>query len=266
MGGALAVPGNITPVAEFNTYADAVAAARVFALTSPRPSSTLPPPAPSAEPRSKPLYPRSLSRRLRLALFPLDITTPHLLRRSTFAAKVAPLLDAGSPLAEWVEAFLASTFAKIATLHPPVPNSLAATAAGEREREGEGEVALNLHDPLCVWYLLTHPERSGGGGGEGWAFSEGSPEDIRVETAGQWTRGMCVVDRRDRLKMGPEGDGDAEGGRREEGQGEGDGEVVGDAGRWLDVNRGNRIWRAVRSPEPPGMEGFGKVLLERIFG
>lgn len=178
--------------------------------------------------------------------------------------KVAPLLHAGSPLAEWVEAFLSSTFAKISTLHPPVPNSLAATEREEQEREGKSEVGLQLHDPLCVWYMLTHPELEGGKGkGEGWAFSDGSPEDIRVETAGQWTRGMCVVDRRDRLKMGSEGD---EGGDKEEGEGEVDEEVVGDAGRWLDGKRGNRIWRAVRSPEPPGMKGFGKVLLERIFG
>ena len=39
MGGALSKPGNITPLAEFNIYADAVAAARVFALTSPIPDS-----------------------------------------------------------------------------------------------------------------------------------------------------------------------------------------------------------------------------------
>ncbi|EEY19839.1 inosine-uridine preferring nucleoside hydrolase [Verticillium alfalfae VaMs.102] len=43
MGGAVNVEGNITPVAEFNTYADTVATARVFALTSPCPKSTMPP-------------------------------------------------------------------------------------------------------------------------------------------------------------------------------------------------------------------------------
>lgn len=42
MGGAIDVEGNITPVAEFNTYADAVATARVFALTSPNPAVSEP--------------------------------------------------------------------------------------------------------------------------------------------------------------------------------------------------------------------------------
>ena len=43
MGGAIGVPGNITPVGEFNCYADAVASARVYALTSLLPRATMPP-------------------------------------------------------------------------------------------------------------------------------------------------------------------------------------------------------------------------------
>lgn len=43
MGGAVDLPGNITPVAEFNTYADASATGLVFALTSATPASTMPP-------------------------------------------------------------------------------------------------------------------------------------------------------------------------------------------------------------------------------
>ena len=39
----LNVRNQVTPVAEFNVHADSVAAARVFALTSPKPSSTMPP-------------------------------------------------------------------------------------------------------------------------------------------------------------------------------------------------------------------------------
>ncbi|KAK5275876.1 hypothetical protein LTR16_012043, partial [Cryomyces antarcticus] len=77
-------------------------------------------------------YPDRLSCQLPVTLFPLDITTSHLLTRGQFRETVAPLLDAGSPLAEWVAAFLSSTFGKI--------ESLSARAAGDR-------VGLALHDP-----------------------------------------------------------------------------------------------------------------------
>ena len=43
MGGAIDVPGNITPLAEFNVHADSIAAARVFALTSKHPNGVMPP-------------------------------------------------------------------------------------------------------------------------------------------------------------------------------------------------------------------------------
>jgi hypothetical protein len=92
MGGAIDIEGNITPVAEFNTYADAVATARVFALTSPNPSSTMPPVPPKMS--TLPPYPEKLSRPLNLTLFPLDITTAHLLTKSMFDAKVIPLIEA----------------------------------------------------------------------------------------------------------------------------------------------------------------------------
>ncbi|SLM38682.1 Inosine/uridine-preferring nucleoside hydrolase domain [Lasallia pustulata] len=131
MGGTISVPGNMTPVAEFNTYADTVAAARLYALTSPNPASTMPPSPPPArsqldsskeEPPPPPFLPPYPSkqelgpRRLRVVLFPLDITTPHYLRRDEVEAKVKPLIEKGSPLAEWTGAFLGSTFNKMETL------------------------------------------------------------------------------------------------------------------------------------------------------
>ncbi len=75
----------MTPVAEFNTYADTIAAARVFALTSPYPASTMPPVPPTPAGRATtegdapppPFlgpYPENLSRRLKLTLFPLGMT------------------------------------------------------------------------------------------------------------------------------------------------------------------------------------------------
>ncbi|KAI9828605.1 MAG: hypothetical protein M1826_005987 [Phylliscum demangeonii] len=220
MGGAIDRKGNVTPVAEFNLAADAVAAARVFALTAARPSSTMPP---AADHRLPP-YPEPLSRTLPLTLFPLDLTTEHVLEGSEFADFMQPLVAAGSPLASWVKAFVQATFERQATLHMH-PRSL----------------RLSLHDPLCVWYTLTQSSSSLLAGS--WRSAPASPEDIRVEAAGQWTRGMCVLDRRER--------------RRTEDPAQG---VPGDA--WLGRDQGNRVRRMVASP---GGRLLARCLLERIF-
>ncbi|EOD43826.1 putative inosine-uridine preferring nucleoside hydrolase protein [Neofusicoccum parvum UCRNP2] len=212
----------VTPVAEFNTYADSIAAARVYALTSALPESTLPPTPPTPpgqeDAHLKP-YPKNLSKRLRVALFPLDITSKHELTRGQFTAAVSARLAAGSPLATWATAFLASTFRKIETL-----SSAAGDAAGAET------VSLALHDPLCVWYALSADDGS-------WTWAAGradrededeEAEDIRVETSGQWTRGMCVVDRRPRRLRAADGEA---------------GEVPGDTGNWLGRRAGNRVRR-----------------------
>jgi hypothetical protein len=60
----------MTPGAEFNTYADSVAAARVFALTSPNPSTTMPPVL-HGKKGHLPAYPEKLPKQLKLKLFPL---------------------------------------------------------------------------------------------------------------------------------------------------------------------------------------------------
>ena len=257
MGGALDVAGNITPVAEFNTYADPVATARVFALTSPKPATTMPPTMPR-EPSSLPPYPSKLSRQLNLTLFPLDVTTPHVLHRSTLETKLLPLLKAGSPLAEWTYAFLSKTIQKVESL-----------------TYKQVDPGVELHDAVCVWYALTQLSPA-------WMISPRSPEDIRVETAGQWTRGMHLIDRRMRKKMGtsvlaqvrspgaveirnpmeeateiPNSiDGPKPTGDEEE-------PASSDHGGWLFVKGGNRINRMVSTP---GEDVFGQYLLGRIFG
>ncbi|KAK9635081.1 hypothetical protein V6Z98_002319 [Aspergillus fumigatus] len=216
MGGAVNEPGNVTPVAEFNAYADAFAAARVFALTSPNPKTTMP------SGTTLPSYPAKLSKQLTLRLFPLDITHRHGMTRGLFRQAVAPHLEAGSPLAEWMSAFMAHTFRTIESLH--------------RDQVGDA-VDLSLHDPVCVWYALTAEDG-------GWKPSDASPEDIRVETTGQWTRGACIVDRRPRQRV------------------EGEEESASDHGHWLSTKAGNRIWRMESSPAE---KNFGAILLERIF-
>ena len=226
MGGSIDEPGNITPKGEFNCIADALAAARVYALTSPNPASTMPP---VIETSTLPPYPKKDEigdRRLNVIMFPLDITSPHTLRRDEAEAKTKPLIGKDSPLAEWVGAFLSATFQVSESLH--------------YGPEG-GSTSMALHDIVCIWYALSSPTRP-----ESWEMNRG--EDIRVETQGQWTRGMCVVDRRDR-KMLDNDDGESQ--------------DSGDTGGWLSILRGNRVNRCVGTP---GARVLAPLLLDTIFG
>ncbi|KAF2691157.1 nucleoside hydrolase [Lentithecium fluviatile CBS 122367] len=215
----------MTPGAEFNTYADSVAAARVYALTSPNPKTTMPPVVGGKG--QLPPYPENLSKQLKVKLFPLDITEPHLLPRTLFTSHISDPLIFPSPLATWTSLFLSSTYTKILSLNSSLDPST---------------LGLQLHDPLPIWYCLTPTD-------PGWKFT--GDEDVRVETLGQWTRGCCVVDRR----------------RRSVGEGTGllEEEVVGDAGGWRDARRGNRLRRCVGSPGVEGFAGvllgrmFGEV-------
>ncbi|KAH8881264.1 nucleoside hydrolase [Thozetella sp. PMI_491] len=235
MGGCVHVPGNITPHGEFNCYADAVAAARVYALTSPSPASTMPP-APAHGAALGP-YPENLPRRLKLSLFPLDITTPHELRRKLFDETVAGPKAAGSPLAQWVDTFMTGTFDKIQSIVGP-----------------DSEEGLSLHDPLCIWYMLTRDDPA-------WTTVP-EPEDIRVETEGHWTRGMHVVDRRGRKKAGAEG-GPVQTNPEDPLDAVTFDEIPGDTMGWLTVKKGNRINRITASP---GTDLFAGLLLKKIFG
>ncbi|PKS10497.1 hypothetical protein jhhlp_002249 [Lomentospora prolificans] len=235
MGGAVDVPGNITPLAEFNCYADAVAAARVYALTSPDPKSTMPPiPEHIA---SLPPYPEGLSRRLKLTLFPLDITEPHLLTKDGFSSGIRNSLEQGSPLAQWVHHFLSKTFEKIESMVGPGI-----------------EPGLSLHDPMTIWYLLTQSDPS-------WKPTL-EPEDIRVETCGQWSRGKHIVDRRGRKK--PESSAvDKMLDEKVQLDALALDEVPGDSQGWLSARKGNRINRMVSSP---GEKVFAEYIMQRIFG
>jgi hypothetical protein len=231
----------MTPGAEFNTYADSVASARVFALTSQNPRMTMPPILKGHTKEQLPSYPEKLSKQLKIKLFPLgtlqsrfsyplslthhpDITEHHVLPASLFKSHIASPPIAGSPLAEWSSLFLNSTFQKNLALNP---------------QQDPANMGLQLHDPLTIWYALCPDD-------EKWTFKT---EDLRVETSGQWTRGCIVGDRRGRPVA--------------EGVGELDAEVVGDAGGWRDTRRGNRVSWCTQSP---GRDLFAKVLLERVFG
>lgn len=235
MGGAVHVPGNITPTAEFNCFADPVAAARVYALTSPTPASTMPPPAPG-KPATLGPYPSKLSKPLLLSLFPLDITNPHLLNKGFLTAKIQPLIDAGSPLARWIATFMFGVFRKIESM----------VHAGE-------EPGLSLNDPLCVWYMMTRDDPA-------W---KGVVEDIRVETTGQWTLGMHVIDQRGEAKAKGQETGDIKTDPEDPLEAvELEVDEVAHHKTWSDVRKGNRINRIYESP---GAEYFQEYLLKQLF-
>jgi inosine-uridine nucleoside N-ribohydrolase len=173
-----------------------------------------------------PPYPTNLSRPLKLTLFTLDITELHTLSRGLFNTLTKPLLtptSSPSPLANWMTAFMTPMFSKMERLH--------------HDQSGD-TASLSLHDPLCIWYMLSHDSA-------GWECSRQSPEDIRVDTTGQWTRGMTVVDRRSRKRR------------------ESDGVRPHDQGNWLGSQSGNRVRRMMASP---GQDGFARYLLERVLG
>lgn len=227
MGGAVSGPGNITPLAEFNFYADPVAAARIFALSSRDPSSTMPliPPG-NLSPTTLPPYPprKELGLdRLQILLFSLDLAKQHVIRRGEFEAKVKPRIENGSPLAEWTSAFMSPIFDKLEVL---------------QEGQSQSSVSCYMPDPLCVWYAITNESAL-----DEWGFSE--YEDIRIETSGQWARGACCVDRRGLQKRDNLED------------------LPGDEGRWLSSAIGNRIHRCIGTP---GVGALAPIMLDAIFG
>jgi hypothetical protein len=210
-----------------------------------------------------------------------DTTLRHNLTRETLTALAAPLLQPsnpsdpagggageGAPLAEWTSAFLHPTFDKLRRLY------------GDGSGGGGDDVPLSLHDPLVVWSLLA--PRGG--------IEAAAARDVRVETVGQWTRGMCVVDARglapDHGRADPAAPAvDGAGGVAVERSGGEEapapapalevsaraddvaGEHVacgqeGEAG-WLD-GRGNRVF--VVDGVTGWEEGFGGEMLKRIYG
>ena len=260
MGGALGVPGNITPVAEFNCIADPIAAARVYALTSPNPASTMPP---SSESSSAPQaadgttstttlladYPSLAAlgkERLNLVLFPLDITTPHTLTRSSLIAETTMPIKYGSPLAEWTAAFLDDLFTRYTSLW---------------EGLGGPETDISMHDLLPIWYALEGSDSSSSSSDNGWRFDR--EMDIRVETQGQWARGMHVVDRREMHDMKEKARHRLEDPAME---GEVDTlkEVSGDSGGWINQRRGNRISVCVKTPGPGPLK-LAPLAMQTIF-
>jgi hypothetical protein len=223
---------------EFNVYADTLAAARLFALTSSSPPTTNPPSPPTSSLKPPP---KTLKNPLNLVLYPLDVTTNHNLDQPTVHSLLDPL-TAGttpSPIAGWVTAFLDSTFGKLDRLYGP-------------------GTSLSLHDPCCILHLIADLPLSP------------KPIDVRIETGGQWTKGACVVDRRGRsldelesvltatLESSSKLPQEAEDVEIDKAELHGE---SADEGSWLG-DKGNKVW----IPASTGWEEkFGSEMLRMIF-
>ncbi|KAF7298143.1 IU-nuc-hydro domain-containing protein [Mycena chlorophos] len=163
MGGALDVPGNTTPVAEFNWFADPFAVKKLLIQDD---HSTL-----------LPLD--------RFIMLPLDITTPHELPFPTYKARVDPSFETSaqpsvaadkSPLVHFTSSFLEQ--ARVVMLQ-------------------FGKDAMELHDIVAVWCAIEnppHPEGTTDALAPGWKARR---RVFDIERTGELTRGFLVVDRRE---------------------------------------------------------------------
>jgi inosine-uridine nucleoside N-ribohydrolase len=169
MGGALDVPGNTSPVAEFNCFADPYAAHQVMDGVK-----------------------RGM---FRLVMAPLDITTPHTIHfdqlihtadvnnkdNNANGDATTPGKTAGrdgrelTPLREFTSAMLVRVRGLMQSFGLPDE--------------------MEMHDPVAVWYAIDNPAAVDAGQAEarGWKTV---PRVFAVERTGELTRGMCVIDRR----------------------------------------------------------------------
>ncbi|KAK9323453.1 Inosine/uridine-preferring nucleoside hydrolase domain-containing protein [Lipomyces orientalis] len=246
MGGNIDIPGNMTPFAEFNFYADVDAAAIVLATTSRTPSSTLPPSTIAVATSFHGATEDSEYSPVKLYLFPLDVTSRHRLRKHWFVRRCAGWLDTTSvtkvhpgesPLATWMTVWLSAAFGRM--------EHLVSFDGGSRDRaadqaDGVNGAYIEMHDPLTMYFAIASDEE------RKVSFTVAENMDIRLETIGQWTWGMCVLDRRGIAKRDPHEPRPAR-------------DDVG----WLDNTKGNRVNLVV---DGPGSHAFGMKLLDRVLG
>ncbi|KAK2467831.1 hypothetical protein APHAL10511_000126 [Amanita phalloides] len=158
MGGALDVPGNVTPVAEFNFYADPFAV-RHLLLPSEDGETCLP-----------------LDRFLLLSL---DITTDHELSFPLYQKLVDPSFSSSlqpsmpsdkAPLHHFTSSFLEQTREVMIQF---------------------GKDGMELHDIVAVWCAIENPPNTSLN--DGWVVAK---RKFDIERMGELTRGMLVIDRR----------------------------------------------------------------------
>jgi len=159
----LDVPGNTTPVAEFNFFADPYAVKEL--LVSTHLHKGLP--------------------RDRFMMLPLDITTPHELPFPDYQKVVDPTFSSHTAPAQ-------------GHLKSPVTQFTSAFLEKTREMMLQfGKDAMELHDIVAVWCAIENPpfaDSEATKPGTGW---QGQSRVFDIERTGEVTRGMLVTDRRE---------------------------------------------------------------------
>ena len=215
MGGAVDFPGNVTPNAEFNFYADPQAVDVVFRM--------------------------SVTHDIRISVIPLDLSTPHKLNRTHIEDHIS---SKTSHLREFCSIFLSRTMDLIDKVYV-------------QKHGDENDIpGLEMHDGIAVWYALAVAQSSNAQTPAGWTTRV---EDVRMETTGTFTRGMCVVDRRTGALD--------ENMKKEAKPATGGGKMKSD----IEAKRGEGHWDYPLTnieviTKSPGYSAFRKLFLSSVFG
>ncbi|EST07736.1 Inosine/uridine-preferring nucleoside hydrolase domain protein [Kalmanozyma brasiliensis GHG001] len=235
MGGAFDVPGNTSPVAEFNWYADPYSV-RVLVDEAPR-------------------HPALQGRRLPIQVLALDITSEHTVPYSSLVKATYETPDDTPQGASHLERYI-GTF----LTHPRAfTNNLVAP----EEFHPDQHDLFQAHDPLAIAHAIFAPmPASGSMDGKRWKHT---PRRFQIETSGDLTRGFCVVDRRftgsgSSRKIG--------GNRAEDAEAEEELHVIENADvpvhRKKQKTDESQIGLVDEVTRTPGIEWFAKMFLERI--
>lgn len=166
MGGAFDVPGNTSPVAEFNWYADPYSV-RVLIDEAPK-------------------HPALQSQRLPIQVLPLDITSNHTVPYSKLVKATYETPDDTPEGASHLEKFIGTFLTH--------PRAFTNNMVAPEEFHPDQHDLFQAHDPLAVAHAIFAPLPSTGSiDGDGWKHT---PRRFQIETWGDLTRGFCVVNRR----------------------------------------------------------------------
>lgn len=224
MGGALSVPGNVTPFAEFNIFSDVLAASKVYNMTGNIHEN------PDTDTRAT----------VPLTILPLDLTETQKMAATDFDRVLGDDTPA-SPLLDWSRVWIRATFDTF--------RRITGYDALSPAQQQAAPLGIQMHDPLAVWYAVTAFQEEPHNSAD-WLVDEA--RDVRVETTGEWTRGMTILDQRGKPKRA--------------------GATHNDHGIWLTKGYGNRVNVVRATPLRHGDADssdprlrFGRLVLQTMY-